>query len=131
MNSIPKLTCSTGALLAIVACVSHRPATLGQEFRGYWQSGERGTSFQPCGSTEKWMPEFDSSLSAAATVETTLVFEQQAPSSKAPAPIPQLPPSQFRVVRGETSAVGSYGVDGYFHRRLLVHQFGDTTGHCS
>jgi hypothetical protein len=132
MNLVDRIQPALLLSLILVACAPKPRAQSGQEFRGLWKVTERDVTFQPCGSTEEWLAEPDSTLLAGATVETTLVYVQPEPGSKAPPPLPspELPAPHFATLRGDTSPIGKYGADGRYRRRLLVHQFGDTIGHC-
>src|SRR5262245_60994135 len=128
MTPIDRIGPALLAPLILIACAPKPRAQSGQEFRGLWRGSERDVSFQPCGSTEKWLAEPDSELLAGATVETTLVYVQAEPGSKTPPPLPtpELPPPHYMTLRGDTSPIGSYGAAGQYRRRLLVHQVGDT-----
>ena len=94
----------------------------GQKFRGRWL--EAG-GFEPCGTTEKWWTELDSTLMAHPVVETTMVF-MPAPADTGGAKAYSQPPSFLRVamVRGDTSPLGSYGPNGAYQRRILLHEVG-------
>ena len=94
-------------------------------FRGRWflEAPSYVTSFQPCGTHERWLAVLDSSLLAGSETETTMVFMANSPDSALPDSVSALvlPPPTFVLVRGDTSPRGSYGADGEFSRRLLVH----------
>jgi len=119
------------ALLPLVGILGCSPKP-GREFRGHWIAQNDGAAFQPCGAAEKWWATFDSALEASATVETTLVFIAGEPGSQPPTrpQPPALPPPLFTTLRGDTSSVGAYGPTGAYPRHLVVHEMGDTTGHC-
>jgi hypothetical protein len=116
--------------LILAACAPKQ----GQLFRGHWIIGteESELAFQPCGSTDQWLVVFDSLFLASTKVETALVYVQPEPGSNTSpsAQPPPLPPPMFITLRGDTTATGSYGPKDAYHRRLVVHQMGDTTGHC-
>ena len=126
-------------LLLLAACghgatpISPAQSSRGQEFRGLWILDTTAVTFQPCGANEHWLVVLDSALTASATIETTLVYIQPTSDSANPQlpPLPPLPPPYHVTLRGDTTPLGKFGPRGEYRRQLLVHQFVDTTGHCS
>ena len=84
-------------------------------------------AFTPCGTHDKWLVVLDSSMLADAQheeVDTQLVFVQDPKDTAALDSLRAslLPPPIFAVVQGDTSPRGTYGSQGGFIRRILVHQ---------
>ncbi len=115
--------------IAMLVLLSACAPKSGAEFRGLWIFEGEGVAFQPCGTSERWFATLDSALLKGAVVETTIVFIGSGPDT-APLKPPPLPPPKFIVLRGDTSPAGSFGPNGDYRRRLVVHALGDTTGKC-
>lgn len=112
-----------GPLLVLMATSSAFLPTRQATFRGRWflEAPSYVTSFEPCGTHERWLAVLDSSLLAGSEAETTMVFIADSPELPDSVSALVLPPPTFVLVRGDTSPRGSYGPNGEFSRRLLVH----------
>jgi len=112
-------------VLVLAACTPQS----GAEFRGLWRLEGEDAAFQPCGTSERWLASLDSAQLKRMVVETAMVFIAPGADTAALKP-PPFPPPKFIVLRGDTSAAGSYGSNGQYKRQLVVHAFDDTTGKC-
>ena len=105
-------------------------------FRGRWFITPRDyvMTFTRCGARDKWLIDLDSSMLADTVgqeVDTAMVFiadthDTATRDSSAKATLDSitaslLPPPLFVVVQGDTSPHGSYGPNGEYTHRLLVH----------
>ena len=109
-------------------------------FRGRWfmAPSDYVLAFTPCGATDKWLVDLDSTMLADTVgqeVDTSMVYiadtrDTAARDSLSKAAIDSitaslLPPPVFVVIQGDTSPRGSYGPKGGYSHRVLVHA-GDT-----